>query len=321
MAYHSQQILLMRSEQEKHLDSVLKRDKDKPQAIFQNPIIKHHLANITAPNVIFILVATPVEEVGRDHDFDWAVVEPSSYRSIIQLAGRVLRHRDSDHDVEQDNIALMQYNFKGLIDNDKPAFCYPGYESTDNPLAFHDLERLVDVEALKAKLDAQPRITRNKQLNPKGNLADLEHEAIHQLLTAYEKRGPEALEGWLSGCWWLTGMPQHFTPFREGGNHITLFQIPKDDEWVFAEKSLRFDEEPIPREKEYGIRREELSSDEAKRLWLLRDYEKLLGEVTTRSPEKAALIFGEIGIPIYGDEVNEAGYVYCSQLGMVKAAK
>ena len=60
------------------------------------------------------MVATPVEEVGRDHDFDWAIVEPSSYRSIIQLAGRVLRHRKLDQDIQNPNIALMQYNLKGL---------------------------------------------------------------------------------------------------------------------------------------------------------------------------------------------------------------
>lgn len=30
---------------------------------------------------------------GRDHDYDWAIVEPSSMRSIIQLAGRIRRHR------------------------------------------------------------------------------------------------------------------------------------------------------------------------------------------------------------------------------------
>jgi CRISPR-associated endonuclease/helicase Cas3 len=63
-------------------------------------------------------VATPVEEVGRDHDFDWAVIEPSSYRSIIQLAGRVRRHRKEA--ISTPNIAIMQYNLKGLRVTIKP---------------------------------------------------------------------------------------------------------------------------------------------------------------------------------------------------------
>jgi CRISPR-associated endonuclease/helicase Cas3 len=111
MAYHSQQVMLMRSEQEKHLDAVLKREN--PNAAFDNSIIRQHLTESGASNVIFIVVATPVEEVGRDHDFDFAIVEPSSYRSIIQLAGRVLRHRH-DEIPTAPNISLLQYNLKGF---------------------------------------------------------------------------------------------------------------------------------------------------------------------------------------------------------------
>jgi CRISPR-associated endonuclease/helicase Cas3 len=77
-------------------------------------VIRQHLDSTEHEHVVFILVATPVEEVGRDHDFDWAIVEPSSYRSIIQLAGRVLRHRKLEQDIQKPNIALMQYNLKGF---------------------------------------------------------------------------------------------------------------------------------------------------------------------------------------------------------------
>ncbi len=144
MAYHSQQIMLMRSEQEKHLDQVLKRNAENPNAIFENPIIREHLTNSLSSNVIFIVLATPIEEVGRDHDFDWAIVEPSSYRSIIQLAGRVLRHRH-DKFVNQPNIALLQYNLNGLLKSDDSlVFCKPGYESEHHRLKTHDLKQLVD---------------------------------------------------------------------------------------------------------------------------------------------------------------------------------
>ena len=95
MAYHSRQVLLLRHEQEQHLDAVLKRKEqvgEEPLAL-KNPIIRKHIDAAAGKHVLFILVATSVEEVGRDHDLDWAIIEPSSYRSIIQLAGRVLRHR------------------------------------------------------------------------------------------------------------------------------------------------------------------------------------------------------------------------------------
>lgn len=114
MCYHSRQILLLRNHQERHLDSVLNRKVKNNESIpaLNNPIIRNHLDNSKKSHIIFLVVATPVEEVGRDHDFDWAIIEPSSYRSIIQLAGRVLRHRDIC--VEKPNIAIMQYNLLAL---------------------------------------------------------------------------------------------------------------------------------------------------------------------------------------------------------------
>ncbi len=50
------------------------------------------------------------------------------------------------------------------------------------------------------------------------NLVDLEHHVISELLTAYEKKGAANLEGWLSSCWFLTGIPQVLTPFRKEEN-------------------------------------------------------------------------------------------------------
>ncbi|WP_438357140.1 hypothetical protein, partial [Burkholderia cenocepacia] len=50
-------------------------------------------------------------EVGRDHDYDWAIVDPSSMRSIIQLAGRVWRHRP-EKIATQANILLLPTNWR-----------------------------------------------------------------------------------------------------------------------------------------------------------------------------------------------------------------
>ncbi|MFU0842634.1 MAG: hypothetical protein ACFWTZ_08540 [Burkholderia sp.] len=132
MAYHSQQLLILRHEQERYLDEVLGK-----KGRLANPIIREHLHNVLKAgcrNLIFILVATPVEEVGRDHDFDWAVAEPSSFRSIIQLSGRVRRHREGA--VLEPNLSLLEYNWKGFKGDDI-AFCRPGFES-DKP-EFADL--------------------------------------------------------------------------------------------------------------------------------------------------------------------------------------
>uniref|UniRef100_UPI00402B1CC4 type I-F CRISPR-associated helicase Cas3f n=1 Tax=Methylomonas sp. PHL2-19 TaxID=3438878 RepID=UPI00402B1CC4 len=315
MAYHSQQVLLLRHSQEKHLDQVLKRVE--PAAVYENPAIRRHVGACQAENLIFILVATPVEEVGRDHDFDWAVVEPSSYRSIIQLAGRVLRHRQQLPDAP--NIGLLQYNLKALKQaDDVPAFRRPGFESTENMLQSHDLSRLIPSEQLAA-INAIPRIRQSQELQLTANLADLEHHFIRQLLNDYSATGPEALQGWLSGHWWLTALPQRLKPFRRQDPQQTLFDVPdQDGEFRFVEKLPQGGINPI--ENSYKIQRVALTSLEQQRWWLWHDYSELLEEQAERhgwSREYAALYYGEINVRISDtDRQRQTQFNYCEQLGI-----
>lgn len=318
MAYHSQQLLLLRHHQEHHLDAVLKRHD--PEKVFDHPLIRQHLDSSSATHMLFILVATPVEEVGRDHDFDWAVVEPSSYRSIIQLAGRVLRHRKDPPDTA--NIALLQYNLKALTQaDDSPAYCRPGYESRDHRLDSHDLTALIPAEQLNA-INALPRIQRNAQLQQTERLADLEHYCIQQLLTAYQEQGPDQLQGWLSGYWWLTALPQKFSPFRDQQPQQTLYRIPdKNGDWLFVEKSPQGQYNPV--EDRYKIDTSiKLSIQAQARWWLNRDYHALLenlAEQQNGSLRDTALRYGEINVQIDDHDIETGRrFGYCDQLGFWK---
>jgi CRISPR-associated endonuclease/helicase Cas3 len=312
MAYHSAQLLILRNAQEQHLDSVLKRKNDETgQKILQHPHIRQHLSQSSAKHIIFIVIATPVEEVGRDHDFDWAVIEPSSYRSIIQLAGRVLRHRKTL--ITQPNIALMQQNLRAL-QKKKVAFCYPGYESTENLLTTHDLEQLIDIDGIAERIDSQARISRSSTLKPTKRLVDLEHYCIERWLNNTTQEGPESLPGWLSGYWWLTGQPQFYTRFRNSSPQALRYLIPDGnfaDEWKFVEK----DQKDSFVRRESDITRYELT--EKRRLWLYRDYHQLLLELDEGDDlEKLALIYGEINFPIYGKDEKNLQFNYSSQLGL-----
>ena len=314
MAYHSQQVLIMRNEQEKHLDSVLKRTASNPKHTLNNPLIREHITAIDAPNVIFILVATPVEEVGRDHDFDWAVVEPSSYRSFIQLAGRIMRHREQTSTLAGSNMALLQFNLKGLNGKDV-VFNRPGYESNEHRLVTHDLKQLLDIDAIATRLDATARITKPETLQPKNSLVDLEHHCIQQLLTNYNKQGPESLSGWITSCWWLTGEPQQYVQFRKGSPELTLFLIPEDDGFKFKEKD-RWGEW-IGKESAYGIVHDEnLTELEKQRLWLWRDYPILLENSPKSNLQEAAQAYGEAIFPTYVKNPNDLKYSYSSQFGL-----
>ena len=341
MAYHSQQVLLMRSQQEHHLDSVLTRKEStgEPPQAFSNPVIRQHLNSIkqrdnAITNVIFILVATPVEEVGRDHDFDWAVIEPSSYRSIIQLAGRVRRHRDGE--VSAPNIALLQYNWRGLRhsnrhDKSVKVFNRPGFEE-HMPLHSHVLTDLIDVDAIAQRVDAIPRIQQPRGLTVDvireaeiaNSLIELEHMATWACLARYSVTGrcgtpgPEALQGWIKQTWFLTALSQQLTPFRHGEPSVKISLIFDDEKHHsrFCEKNEQG--EWIDRERILAIERVALSERATSRLWLVRDFDQRCRQIADEqaiSQRWASMRYGELSF-IYRD--NQA-YQYNDQLGLVES--
>jgi CRISPR-associated endonuclease/helicase Cas3 len=266
-------------------------------------------------------VATPVEEVGRDHDFDWAVVEPSSFRSIIQLAGRVRRHRVTA--VSAPNISLMQYNWLGIKNKhreDARVFTLPGFEGDGNArLESHSLNDLLDANALLERLDAIPRIKKPELLQPTKQLADLEHSVIKALLANYQtkSKGPAALQGWLREAWILTACPQKLVPFRDGPPNLKIFLTFDDDrqECTFCEKNEKGF--PVPREQVLNISRTNLKQEAIGRLWLARDYDseiEVLAEKQEKSLRSISMRYGELSFP----HNEKAKYEYNDQFGLVR---
>ncbi len=319
MAYHSNQVLLLRHEQERHLDAVLKRKEKEGQEplAFSNEIIRSHIDTSTKQDVIFVLVATPVEEVGRDHDFDWAVIEPSSYRSIIQLGGRVKRHRVGE--VDKSNIALMQYSYRAFkfSDEDGKYFNKPGYEENVT-LNTHNLSELIDTKEIALGLDARARIKKPKKLDEKNSLADLEHFVTAKGLTSYEKRGADALQGYLDESWFLTAHPLYLHPFRESQESTKVFLVydEKYNDYYFAE----LDEygNPINREEILQISKVEESEIEEDRLWLGRDYGQLIEQYAlkeNKTKEEVSLRYGELSFVIYNDNDE---FEYSHEFGLIR---
>ena len=341
MAYHSQQVLLLRHEQEKHLDEVLKRKEkagELPTA-FSHTIIRDHLANCRTKNLIFILIATPVEEVGRDHDFDWAVIEPSSFRSIIQMAGRVRRHRDGE--VSTPNVGLMQYNYKGFKGVAERVFNRPGYEIDESTqLHSHDLQQLVDEQALLKSVNAIERIQKRVTLDPQNHLADLEHFATAKTLGTdqigksevdtvsrqdrYSRNRRDSqpksywcdhLHGHIHGYWWLTALPQYFKRFRKSEPSVQLYLIKKARSIEFC---LRADQGGFcPVERTLNIQRQSLAPGQQQKLWLQRDYSELV-DLYSPSLEQELVTSMRYGAISFIHRDGNTQYSYNDQLGLVK---
>ena len=235
--YHSRHPLLMRAAIEEKLDRLLKRHET--AHLFKEPEIRAMLDGHEEPNQIFVVLASPVAEVGRDHDYDWAIVEPSSFRSIIQLAGRVRRHRDAPSD-ESPNINLLKTNLKHLFTGGRcPAFCRPGFETelsgarhNEPVLASHDLNDLIADEQL-AHIDASARIQEREPLDPRHNLADLEHAQLRALMGL--ERDP-AIPSCLPVTLWhqtrahLSGELQRKQPFRDDPIRHQRYYLDLDED-------------------------------------------------------------------------------------------
>nr|WP_181718221.1 type I-F CRISPR-associated helicase Cas3f [Psychrobacter sp.]QJS05134.1 CRISPR-associated helicase Cas3, type I-F [Psychrobacter sp.] len=231
VCYHAKQLLLLRNALENKLDRILDRS-DNKVSMFDHPEITQTIASNPAKRHIFMVLATPVAEVGRDHDYDWAIVEPSSMRSIIQLAGRVWRHRP-DKVASKPNILLLQYNIRYFKhpNGQRPIFTHPGFETTLFKPPSYDLNKLMTLEQL-AHVDARPRIltSDNKRIE---TLSDLEHHVMRHLLNSPKLNYVNAYWDNKATANRTHTHLQQISPFRAGTPQEDWLLIPRmvnDDE-------------------------------------------------------------------------------------------
>ncbi|MBK6869637.1 MAG: type I-F CRISPR-associated helicase Cas3 [Burkholderiales bacterium] len=233
--YHSQFPLLLRSAIEQQLDTLLNRRGDS-DPVLQHPALRALIDAHPERHHLFIVLGSPVTEVGRDHDYDWAVVEPSSMRSFIQLAGRLRRHRPGK--VEGVNMVLLDSNLRHYEDRGDAAFHRPGFEMAHPPfrLKSHHLHHLMAREMQRTEfwaVDARPRITLTPdKLFPGRYLADLEHARMHDSMLP-RVEGAHVVKRNATLHWhepqpvqprslWLTGLLPQYQRFRDDS-------LPRED--------------------------------------------------------------------------------------------
>lgn len=233
--YHSQHFPIQRFHIERRLDFLLSR-KSGDSHILADPEIRSMLDSDDTRELMLIVVATPVEEIGRDHDFDWAVIEPSSTQSIVQTAGRVNRHRLNI--IDRPNVALLQFNRKAVETNDKCVFQRPGLE-VGKPYETHDLSKLFDWSVIE-QIDARLRF--GNHLFPKldDNAIESATMAIFTRMVSSDQRGNL----------WMALDTYTKSPLRdkEDGQRIemTLLDDPADGRW-FDVKEENSTDKPVSR--------------------------------------------------------------------------
>lgn len=139
VCYHSKNTAFERYFLEYHLNHLAKRNKaglPKQMAPDIEAGFRAFLARAKSAGcktACLVVSTTSLIEVGRDHDYDWAILEPASMASFLQSIGRVLRHRKQKQiDLINFNILVLSHPLSGLR-NRQHLWSYPGIE-TPSPL-------------------------------------------------------------------------------------------------------------------------------------------------------------------------------------------
>ena len=293
VVYHARQLLLLRSQLEEKLDRILNRsDVNK---LFQQPEIRAAIKDSDKQHHIFIVIGTPVTEVGRDHDYDWAIVEPSSMRSIIQLVGRVWRHRP-EKTAESANVAILGSNLEAMKNGNNlgvnsACFTKPGFEQ--KPLLLlktHKTEQLITSEQL-ANINAIPRIMTDSQAGL--TLAELEHKVMANLFPINARKSNYVTS------YWQTDLAHHhcvhlqlISPFRlqEQPQDEYICQLDDNGEYRFSYAEIAW-QTPLQlsvKTLSNKIRFDEKWSFKNSQIqpWLSNTVEKAIGEIEKHFPDK-----------------------------------
>ncbi|MBO9481229.1 type I-F CRISPR-associated helicase Cas3f [Salinisphaera sp. G21_0] len=302
--YHARQLLFLRSRLEHKLDRILNRNNGKN--LFDHPEITNAVHSGDKKHHIFIVLATAVAEVGRDHDYDWAIIEPSSMRSIIQLVGRVWRHRP-DKVVTEANVLILDSNIKALqagstLGVGVPVFLRPGFESNNHLLNSHRCSDDLITDQQLANINSIPRIARPAHLQPTQRLADLEHAVMADLLNATGTNVVNAFWQNNSAAQANTHM-QRATPFRyDPIPQVDVVAVPDEDScsgirFRYAEKAW---ENPLGQDSINSkfAYQEFVPESTTSQPWLVSDYhtalDDLCAQLGNESSLKTAIRFASI---------------------------
>lgn len=314
--YHARQLLLLRSRLENSLDSILKRDNE--NSLWERAEIQEAIQHGEGKHHVFIVLGSPVTEVGRDHDYDWAIIEPSSMRSLIQLTGRVWRHRP-DKIADKENVFILSSNIKSLMSANlnvgHATFTKPGFEEDPEFLLRTHLSAQLISESQRKHITSIARIVKPELLDAKLKLADLEHAVMESLLN------PET-SNYVSSYWengaanYAHSHLQMISPFRLSQRQEDYIALPDEDNqrgfsFKTAEKAWQAPDEvgmnnydiechPVP------------SSENNVHPWLVADYALSLEELTERlnndSDDKdlidVALRFATVSLPKNYDDIK-----------------
>lgn len=306
--YHSRFPLVLRSEIEKNLDSLLKRGKGK--VITENPVLRDAInSKIDKKHHIFMVFASPVAEVGRDHDYDWAIIEPSSMKSIIQIAGRVRRHRDGEWN--ETNIYILDKNINTMKGRSN-AYCKPGFETSKHFMTKRTMQELLFNEQIEA-VNAIPRIIESGRDNYADNLSDFEHKCLRDVLAEDKSSKVFTIAEFWQTKAFLSAYMQWRKPFRKqtGVNEEYILSYDGIDSLI-----LQLHDDGSSENRDRDFIREDVDEE---RYFIKLNYEEIIEKLAERmgiSEEECSMKFGSFSLIKNDNDLSR--FAFNNYLGVYK---
>lgn len=129
LCFHARFPLAVRHMVDRLLREMLTRKASRGEGdpFLRHPRVRALLDDGDRGDVMILVASTPLLELGRDLDFDWGVVEPSSAQSAIQTAGRIRRHRPGGWAAA--NVGILSHAVDVLLGGWEPYLQKPGVET------------------------------------------------------------------------------------------------------------------------------------------------------------------------------------------------
>ncbi|CAB1275385.1 P-loop NTPase family protein [Candidatus Nitrosacidococcus tergens] len=245
ICYHAKHLPLIRHHIEQTLNKLLKRSNHQPHEDSSFANILRTCQQEGKKHLLVVVSTSPISEVGRDHDYDWSVVEPNSYWSLIQMAGRVWRHR-RDLQASQGNIGMMSQTMRRLEYGEQALqFSLPGPESGKfalDPRQRNELSQVFALDELDRSIDsrftiqAPDKIEENieEEKHYYSNMSQLEHGQLkillednqekHKAMYFIESNNPSMV---------FTQKHSQLCPFRKDRNLNLLWFDPEEEGWKY----------------------------------------------------------------------------------------
>jgi CRISPR-associated endonuclease/helicase Cas3 len=240
--YHARHFPIRRNYTEESLSQLLNRKKGKAKKDqFENlSIVKNAIKIAKERNkkqILLLVVSTTIIEIGRDFDFDWGIIEPTSHWSIVQTAGRIMRHRHKDY---CHNISLLSHSMKAVryAKDQRKLYTRPGPESnaefclsqTDK---YQSVEQLFEYKQLSKKIDASITL-KNQATSPMKKLENKQIEFFK------ENQNLGSLHSYLNNpLEYLSKFNSEINPFRGKYQNQFIYCLNEHNQWEVIDKKKK----------------------------------------------------------------------------------